>query len=102
MGPATMVAIVVELTELLGDHEYVAAPEAVKVTKLPAQIVALEGLTTTVGVAFTVTGIHACAPLPQEFTGRTHTLPELAPNCTVTWFVPCPEIITAPGGAVQE
>ena len=49
VGLATTMAPLVLLKPVEGDHEYVLTPPAVKVTLLPAQKVAVVGLTVTTG-----------------------------------------------------
>ena len=54
------------------------------------------------GTLFTVTARLLAVPFPQEFTGVTVTLPEVAPNVTVMEFVfELDEVIEAPAGTVQ-
>ena len=55
VGLAITLAPLTVLSPVDGDHEYVFAPLAVSVMLDPLQIVAVDGDTLTVGLAFTVT-----------------------------------------------
>jgi hypothetical protein len=57
---------VVALNPVAGDQLYVVAPLAVKVVLLPEHIVAEVGLTSVVGVVFTVTVTLAVPEQPPE------------------------------------
>ena len=54
-----------------------------------------------VGSGFIVTGKQTCAPGPQAFDGVQQMFPDVGPAVTVMVWVPCPAVITVPGGTVQ-
>ena len=102
VGFAVTVEPVVALNPAAGAQEYVVAPPAVNSCESPSQIVAVAGVTVTIGEGLTLMASVRGALVPHALLDDTETFPEVFPTVTVIELVDPPDVITDPAGTDHE
>jgi hypothetical protein len=105
-------ALVVTEDDALSPHSIVA--EGVRLFSLSVMVALMTNgvviacgftpgvIAVTAGLVLIATPMLAVVPLKQPLTGVTVTGPPVVPQLTVIAVVPCPPMIVAPAGTVQE